>query len=39
VTTLVAIGLLLPVMPRWNHVTGLAAGTGMSIPPVGCAAP
>jgi hypothetical protein len=38
VTMVAAIGLLLPVMPRRNHVTGLSAGTGMSAPPVGCAA-
>src|SRR5213075_214000 len=28
VTTVVAIGLLLPVLPRRSHVTDLAAGTG-----------
>jgi hypothetical protein len=29
VTTGAAIGLLLPVLPRWSHVTSLSAGTGM----------
>ena len=39
VTTLVAIGISPPVMPRWNRVTSRLAGTGMVVPPVGCRGP
>src|SRR6185312_9836196 len=35
VTTVAAIVILLPVLPRWSRMTRLAAGTGMIAPPVG----